>query len=86
MIDHEVFLEQRLVRERLPAGGAVGGAVGDAGVLAQVALQVHLVAEGALAVRAEQHRELVVQPVLPHHVPAVVQELSLICSRVVPFP
>ena len=70
MFHHEVFLEQRLVREGLSAGGAVRGPVGDAGVLAQVALQVRLVAEGALAVRAEQHRVLVVQPVLPHHVPA----------------
>ena len=76
VVHHEVFLEQRLVREGLSAGGAVRGAVGDAGVFPQVALQVHLVAEGALAVRAEQHRELVVQPVLPHHVPVVVQELS----------
>ena len=70
VIHHEVFLEQRLVGEGFPAGGAVGGAVEDAGVLAQVALQVRLVAEGALAVRAEQHRELVVEPVLPHDVPA----------------
>ena len=70
MFHHEVFLEQRLMREGLPAGGAVRGTAGDACVLLQVALQVRLAAEGALAVRAEEHRVLVVQPVLPHHVPA----------------
>ena len=43
MIHHEVFLEERLVREGLSAGGAVRGAVGDAGVLAQVALQEAIV-------------------------------------------
>ena len=40
VVHHEVFLEQRLVREGLSAGGAVRGAVEDAGVLAQVARQL----------------------------------------------